>query len=108
MESATQRESGKVRLSMPPLLADTLGMPETCDVLLSGPESGDIKTLRDLLGRLSTKYRHFHYLYDADTRTLSGKAGIFLNGRDSELVDGLETRLADGDTLTFVWVIAGG
>ncbi len=33
---------------------------------------------------------------------------IFLNGRALELVDGLETKLSNADTLTFVPHIEGG
>ncbi len=34
--------------------------------------------------------------------------GIFVNGRNVHYLDGLDTRLADGDTLTLLTPVAGG
>ncbi|MDP2729428.1 MAG: MoaD/ThiS family protein [Dehalococcoidales bacterium] len=102
-----QRLKGKVYLQVLPLLAETLGMPETSEMAIS-EETGGVITVRDLLNRLGNSYKHFDYLFDIDTQKLSGKVNIFFNGCDLELLDGLETRLSDGDTLTFVWVIPGG
>ncbi len=98
----------KVRLEILPSLAETLGMAGTSEEVLSEQETGGVKTVRDLLNRLSASHQRFDCLFDINTQKLTGRILVFFNGRDLELVDGLETELTDGDTLTFVWLIEGG
>lgn len=99
----------KVRVEVLSAFAEALGIPATSEEAISEPESQDDKSLRGLLIRLAARYQCFgETVFDSNTQALTGKVLIFYNGRDIELLDGLETRLSDGDTLTFVPFIVGG
>ena len=100
----------KVRLEVMPWLGETMGMAATTEETIPGQETGSgDKSVRCLLNRLSARYQLFdQFIFDNTTQQLNGKVVIFLNGRDLELGDGLETKLTDGDTLTFVPLIVGG
>lgn len=90
-------------------LAETLGMAGTSEEIIPEPENEGDKSVRGLLNRLAAKHQHFgQIVFDINAQKLTGRVLIFFNGRDLELVDGLETRLNDGDTLTFVPLIEGG
>ncbi len=101
---------GKVYLEIiPSSLAETLGIEGTSEEVLSDKEIDGDKSIINLLNRLSAKYQRFgKIVFDINTQKLTGKVGIFFNGRTLEPVSGLETKLSDGDTLTFVPVIEGG
>ncbi len=100
---------GKVRLEVLLALAETLGMAEASEEAIAEPGNGSDSSVRDLLIRLAGRYQRFSQtVFDIDTRRLTGQVAIFFNGRPLELVNGLETRLKDGDTLTFVPLIEGG
>jgi molybdopterin converting factor small subunit len=65
--------------------------------------------VRDLINRLCARHPRFgQMVYDTDAQTLTGSVAIFLNDRALELVDGLDSDLKDGDTLTIVSPIEGG
>ncbi|MBI4283631.1 MAG: MoaD/ThiS family protein [Chloroflexi bacterium] len=99
----------KVRLEVMSALAETLGMEVTSEGVLPAAEIGGEKSVRDLFNRLGSRYPRFSQIvFDRNTQKLTGRVIIFFNGRDLELMDGLETRLNDGDTLTFVPAIEGG
>lgn len=98
-----------MRLEVMSAFAETLGMPGTSEEIISEQETGGDKSVRSLLNRLVTKYQYFgETVFDSNTQKLTGRVIIFYNGRDLELSDGLETKLGDGDTLTFVPFIVGG
>ncbi len=100
---------GKVHLEVLPALAESLGIDSTSEEVISEPEIEEAGSVRSLLNRLGDRHQHFRQIVlDSTTQRLTGRVVIFLNGRDLELVDGLETRLNDGDTLTLVPFIAGG
>ncbi|MBI2849746.1 MAG: MoaD/ThiS family protein [Chloroflexi bacterium] len=100
---------GKVRLEVMPWLGETMGMAAASEEVIPGPETGGDKSVRSLLDKLCTRYQLFdQFVFDNNTRQLTGKVVIFLNGRELELGEGLETKLADGDTLTLVPLIVGG
>lgn len=105
-----QKIMGKVRLEVLPSLADTLGIEVTSEEVIPEPETGgDHNSVGELLDRLCARYQRFGQLvFDIDTRELTGEVIIFLNGRALELVNGLDSKLSDGDTLTFVPLIVGG
>lgn len=100
---------GKVRLEVMSSLAETLGMAGTSEEVISEPETGGDKSVRGILNRLVARYPRFgRIVFDINAQKLTGRVLIFFNGRDLGLVAGLETRLNDGDTLTFVPTIEGG
>ena len=100
---------GKVHLEVMSSLAETLGMEGTSEEVISDQESEGGSSVRELLNRLGIRHQRFaQIVFDINTQKLTGNVIIFFNGRDLELVDGLETRLSDGDTLTFVPFIEGG
>jgi len=99
----------KVYLKVLSWPVETLGVEGVGDDVILDQEIEGDKTVRDLLNRLATKYQQFgHIVFDVKSQKLTGRVLIFLNGRDLELVDGLETRLNNGDTFTFIPLIEGG
>ena len=99
----------KVRVEVLPALAESLGIDSTSEEVISGPEIGEGGSVRSLLNRLGDRHHRFRQIvFDSTAQRLSGRVVIFLNGRDLELVDGLETKLNDGDALTLVPFIEGG
>ena len=100
---------GTVRIEVLPSLAESLGIERISEEVISDAEIEGNRTVRDLLNRLSARYPHFgRIVFEIHAQRLTGKVMIFLNGRDLDLVDGLETRLSDGDTINFVPHIEGG
>jgi molybdopterin converting factor small subunit len=100
---------GKVRLEILSSLAETLDIEETIEEVISEQETYGDRSIRGLLNRLSARYRRFgQIVFDVSTQKLTGRVTIFFNGRALELSSGLDTKLIDGDTLTFVPLIEGG
>ncbi len=99
----------KVRLEILSWLTETLGIEGTSDHVSLDQEIEEDKTVRDLLNRLATSYQPLvQTVFDVKAQKLTNRVSIFLNGRNLELVNGLRTKLSDGDTLTFVPPIVGG
>ena len=99
----------KVRVEVLSAFAEALGMPSSSEEFIAEPDGDGVRSVRELLERLAAKYQYFGDMaFDRDMRELTGTVAIFHNGRALELSNGLETKLNDGDTLTFVPVIAGG
>jgi len=67
-------------------------------------------TVRDLIVFLSSKHnRRFRpLLIDRKTGHLKKFYKILVNGRDIDFLDGLETRLKEGDELAFFSPVGGG
>jgi molybdopterin converting factor small subunit len=66
-------------------------------------------TLKQLLLQISSKYPRFEQsVFDIGLQKLDEKVCIFHNGRQSELENGIETILKDGDCLVFLPFIQGG
>ncbi len=99
---------GKVRIEVLPLLAETLGMDGSSEEAVPDGK-GKGCSLRELLNRLSASYRRFGpSVFDVQTQRLTGQVVVFVNGRQADFIEGLETRLNDGDTVTFVPFTEGG
>ncbi len=99
----------KVRLEVLPSLAESLGMEATGEEIISDQETGGERSVRGLLNRLGARHERFgRIVFDISAQKLTDKVAIFLNGRTLELVNGLDTKLSNGDTLTFVPLIEGG
>lgn len=99
----------KVRLEVLPSLAETLGIEGTSEEVISDRETEGDNSVRALLNRLCARYQRFgQIVFDINAQKLTGRVVIFFNGSALELVNGLESKLSDGDTLTFVPLIEGG
>ena len=100
---------GKVHLYALPTLVESLGFEKATGNAIPDQEIEGEESIRDLLGRLCARYPRFaRWVYDVDTRQLTGRVVIFYNGRTLGAADGLENKLSDGDSLTFVSPIEGG
>ena len=100
---------GTVRIEVLPSLAESLGIEKNSVEVILDPVSEGNKTVKDLLNRMGARYPRFgEIVFDIHAQRLTGKVMIFLNGRDLELVDGLGTKLSNGDILSFVPYIEGG
>ena len=99
----------KIHIEVFPSLAETLGIDRACDEVIADQKiPGDYSVL-DFLDGLCKRYHRFaQIVVDLDRQKLTGQVVIFLNGRNVDLVNGLETRLTDGDTLTFIPFVEGG
>ena len=96
---------GKVRLEFLPSLAETLGIEETGEEVISVDEDKGSTSIIGLLNRLGMRYQRFgKTVFDISTQKLTGKVAVFLNGHSIDM----ESSLSNGDTLTFVPTIEGG
>ncbi len=72
-------------------------------------EVAEGETVRDLLSRLASKYPDFiNLVFDSQTGQLTHHVNLVLNSRLIELLQGLDTRLRDGDALLFLPAYSGG
>lgn len=99
---------GKVQIEIVPWLSKTVDPESLGPVILKEEIIGD-ETVKGIIGRLVIKYPSFgEIVFDSKTQKLTGRVSLLLNGGFIELVNGLETRLNDSDTLTFVAALGGG
>ena len=100
---------GTVHLYAMPWLAENLGIEKASKEDISDQDIAGGLSVRDLFNRICARYQRFGKIaFDVDTQELTGRVAVFLNGHALELVNGLETKLGDGDSLTFVTPIEGG
>lgn len=98
----------RVTVEVLPWLSELLGGTISGKVVLR-PSVSEGESLRDLLDRLCQEHPRFgRRIYDPTTRRLTGQAEIALNGSIYDLAGGLDARLREGDTITFLPGIAGG
>ena len=98
-----------VHLEILSSLVDTLDSDSKSDTVILEQEIEEGITVRDILNRLSIKYQRFvEVVFDVKAQKQTESVNIFLNGRNIELLNGLTTKLSDGDTLTFITPIIGG
>ncbi len=65
--------------------------------------------VRTLLDQLVGRYPRIRpVIFDATSANLNEEVTLFLNGQRLELLNGLETKLKDGDVLSFLPFISGG
>ena len=99
----------KVRIEVLSAFAEALGIPGASEEFVPDTDAADARSIRSLLARLAAKYQYFGDMaVNRETHELTGTVAIFHNGRSLDPSNGLETNLDDGDTLTFVPVVAGG
>lgn len=68
-------------------------------------------TLADLIEAIASKYgcKARRYLYsDEDRREIDPSIYFLINGRNSKMLNGLETFLKDGDVIAIIPPIGGG
>ena len=82
-------------------LAPLLGRKHT--ILLD--EEATLKTLTNELAKNSGQTRH-NYL--GDYKITGGDLAIMINGRNIAMLDGLDTKLSDGDDVVILPPTAGG
>lgn len=71
---------------------------------------GETVTVDSLLKRLTQRYgrKFVEYVYDAKTGEVKGFLQFLVNGRSASSLEGLSTRLADGDVLAIIPPVGGG
>lgn len=67
---------------------------------------GEVITVGELLRNLETEYPDIEVL--EDDGTVRGFITVLKNGREITYIDGLDTKLEDGDTLSVFPPVAGG
>lgn len=78
-----------------------------CLVLEKEIEEGT--TLKDLLNEIVTTHREVvEIAFDTQDQKLTGAMAIILNGSFIQLLNGLETKLSNGDVIAFIPLIVGG
>ena len=93
--------ASKIRLELLGMLRQYAGNQKTVEC--------DAENPRQVLDILVSRYpRMREQLYTPSTVTLREFINIFLNGEDIRGLNGLETRLKDGDRITIMPAIAGG
>lgn len=98
----------KVSIEFLSWLTETVGQPKVHEVVLDW-EIGEGSTVKDILVSVAKTYPAFKKsVFDTRGEKLSGAVGIYINGCQLELAEGLETRLKDRDALTLFPVLAGG
>lgn len=99
---------GEVHLEVMPLLAPYFGATAPGHLRVS-EAIADGETIRDVLNRLADRYAGIDgVVFDRQSQTLTGHVRLVLNERVVELAGGLDTVLADGDTMLLLPAFAGG
>jgi MoaD family protein len=67
-------------------------------------------TVTKVLERLAKRYSKsfVEYVYDSKTREVKGFLQFLVNGRSATTLDGLKTKLEDGDVLAIIPPVSGG
>ncbi len=86
------------------LLASKMATTNDCVDLLDGAK------IRDLLGRLSDKYREAFrtYIYNPEGEKINADVMVNVNDIPILQMQGLDTILNDGDQVDFLPIFAGG
>lgn len=99
---------GKIRLEIWPWLGhheEHTGFHR----LVLEEEVAEGETLRDFLNRMGEGHRVFReVIFDPRSQELSRQVTVIYNERLLELAEGLDTKLRDGDRLSFLPAFAGG
>lgn len=98
----------QVTLEVLSWLSPRLGAPQAGRTLLQ-EDVIEGETVRDWLRRLAQKYPDFvDLVFDLKAGRLTDHVNLVFNGRLIELLQGLDTRLKDGDTILFLPAYSGG
>lgn len=76
---------------------------------LEFPDRGDL-TVENVLKRLAKLYGKgfVEYVYDEKTGEIRGYLQLLVNGRSTAMLDGLKTKLVEGDVLAIIPPVGGG
>ncbi len=97
--------ASKVRLEF--WMADRLGFDQPGPVVLEEPLE-EAESLRALLTRLAGRFEYFsENLFDPQNQSLSSEVAILINNH-TNLAQGMDTQLRDGDRVLFLPILAGG
>ena len=71
---------------------------------------GETVTVDKVLKRLAKRYgkSFVEYVYDSKSGEVKGFLQFLVNGRSASTLDGLDTKLADGDVLAIIPPVGGG
>ena len=71
---------------------------------------GETVTVDKVLKRLAERYgkSFVEYVYDSKSGEVKGFLQFLVNGRSASTLDGLDTKLADGDVLAIIPPVGGG
>jgi MoaD family protein len=71
---------------------------------------GEAVTVIKVLKRLAERYgkSFVEYVYDSKTGEVKGFLQFLVNGRSASTLNGLDTKLADGDVLAIIPPVGGG
>lgn len=98
----------RISVEVFPWLSETVGGTISGKVVMS-EELPDGETLRDLLTRLHRKHQRFGKLvYNPEKGCLAGHAQVTINGSIYDIMGGMDARLREGDTVSFLPEMAGG
>lgn len=66
-------------------------------------------TLKDLIARLTAEMPQLQKIFgDIQLGDSRSNSLVLVNGREISVLDGLDTKLADGDEIVFIPVVHGG
>jgi len=98
----------KVTMEIYPPLSYKIASKKVGALILE-EEIGQRETLRDLLTRLASgNAEAWEVLFDAETRQIKPYVVTVFNGVALPVREAFETRLSDGDKITFLPVYGGG
>ncbi len=99
---------GRVQLEILPGISDVLDRQGMGHLVLEETIE-ESATIGDLMRKLASQYQAFgDIIFDSQTDKLSGYVAIALNDRFMEALEGLDTKIKDGDIIKLFAVIAGG
>lgn len=101
----------KVKIELYPPLTALLKSKEQRKggVLTLYPEIGERDTLGDVVRRLVAAEKKLgKYLFDEKSGRFTDQVSIVLNGRFSDLIEGLNSVLKDGDSIILLQAWSGG
>ena len=67
-----------------------------------------IVSIKEMLSKLSKELPQLERIFSEQTNDSTSNSLILVNGREISVLDGLETKLNDGDEIVFVPVVHGG
>jgi len=98
----------KVKVEIVPWLPTLFGAKQSTRLVLE-EEMRDGSTVRDLVKQLGERYPEFGKLaFDPETQDLTTHVNVVVNDRLLELLDGINTRVQEGDTVLLIPAYAGG
>ncbi len=99
---------GKVRLEILAGISDALNGQGSGHLILEQSIEADA-TMGDLMRKLAREHQAFgDIIFDSKTGNISGYVVIVLNDRFVDTLEGLDTKIMDGDIVKLLHVIAGG